>query len=195
MNDDLARELTNDMIVEGYDGLDRYDQCLLDLEKGQGNDDTINLIFREIHTIKGTSGSIGLSKIEKLTHTGENVLDALKEKEINVSSELITTLLKVSDALRTMFRSLETDFTEGDESFEDLVSHLSSFLEKKGESQSTSGWGMFDEEASEPPSDPVAEESADSAQNEATEQASEAGWGIFDEENTEKNDSSCRGNL
>jgi two-component system chemotaxis sensor kinase CheA len=66
MNESLQQELVKDLLVESYEGLDLFDRELLGIEQGQGGSDRLNIIFRVIHTIKGTAGCIGLGRIEKL---------------------------------------------------------------------------------------------------------------------------------
>ena len=39
-----------------------------------------NRIFRAVHTIKGTSGFMGLEQIVHLTHHGEDVLNVLRNR-------------------------------------------------------------------------------------------------------------------
>ncbi|MBK7369831.1 MAG: Hpt domain-containing protein, partial [Candidatus Eisenbacteria bacterium] len=113
MNEDLQKQLINDLLIESFEGLDRFDQYLLDLEKGDGGTETLNGIFRVIHTIKGTSGCIALTRIEKLAHVGENLLSLLRDGKITVKPMMITALLRLSDGLRDMLRTLERDGNEG----------------------------------------------------------------------------------
>src|SRR5271166_373801 len=68
--DDLIREF----LLESYENLDRLDQEFVKLETEPGNLELLKSIFRTIHTIKGTCGFLGFSKLEALTHAGENLL-------------------------------------------------------------------------------------------------------------------------
>lgn len=124
MNDDLHRQLIQDLLLESYEGLDRFDGELLALEEGYSTADTLNNIFRIIHTIKGTSGCLGLGRIERLGHVGENLLSLLRDGRIQVSKEMITVLLALSDALRAMLKALEETGQEGSADHSDLVSRL-----------------------------------------------------------------------
>ena len=112
-SEDLQRQLINDMLIESHEGLDRFDRYLLELEKGSADGETLNAIFRVIHTIKGTSGCLALGRIERVAHVGENLLQLMREGRLKPNRERITTLLSLSDALREMLRNLEHEGTEG----------------------------------------------------------------------------------
>lgn len=42
MNEDLQRQLMQDLLIESFEGLERFDQYLLDLEKGEGGAETLS---------------------------------------------------------------------------------------------------------------------------------------------------------
>ncbi len=128
INDDLQQQLIKDLLIESAEGLDRFDREMLVLEQGQGTPDTLNVIFRVIHTIKGTAGCLGLTKIESVAHVGENLLDALRGGKLAPHPEMITTLLSYADALRAMLRSLEVDGNEGTADYAALLGRLHDLL-------------------------------------------------------------------
>ena len=123
-NDELHKQLIQDLLVESNEGLDRFDQEMLALEKGEATSDTTNVIFRVIHTIKGTAGCLGLSKIESVAHVGENLLSLLREGKITVTPPLITALLSYADALRAMMNCLQNEGNEGTADYSALLQQL-----------------------------------------------------------------------
>jgi two-component system chemotaxis sensor kinase CheA len=145
MNEDLQRQLIHEMLIESYEGLDRFDQYLLDLEQGTADGETLNAIFRVIHTIKGTSGCLALGRIERVAHVGENLLQLMREGRLPVSRERITTLLSLSDALREMLHHLEQDGNEGTTDFGKLTSRLEELTRNESAGEG-SKWGLFDDD-------------------------------------------------
>jgi len=113
MTDKLQQQLINDLLIESFEGLDRFDRELLTLENGAAGPETMNTIFRVIHTIKGTAGCLGLGKIESTAHVGESLLSLLRDGKLHPTSEMVTALLELSDALRGMLRNLEASGSEG----------------------------------------------------------------------------------
>ncbi len=154
MNETLQQDLIKDLLVESHEGLDRFDRELLTLEQGRGGGDTMNTIFRVIHTLKGTAGCLGLANIEKTAHCGENLLSLLREAKIHTTPEMITTLLALSDALRGMLRTLEATGTDGKADHSVLLARLEELQKipaapEKSAASANAAFGLFaDEDAS-----------------------------------------------
>jgi two-component system, chemotaxis family, sensor kinase CheA len=91
-------DVLTSFIAEAQDHLENIEDKILSLEKDL-RDDTVNDIFRSMHTIKGVSSFIGLRRIKTLSHQMETVLDDLRKGTITVVSELIDTLLEGVDLL------------------------------------------------------------------------------------------------
>lgn len=154
IKDELQQQLIKDLLIESAEGLDRFDREMLALEKGAGSPETPNIVFRVIHTIKGTAGCLGLTKIESVAHVGENLLSGLREGKISASPSLIAALLAYADALRQMLRSLETAGNEGDADYSDLLKQLQDLQSGKPvdaavvipQQPEKQVWGLFDDE-------------------------------------------------
>jgi two-component system chemotaxis sensor kinase CheA len=124
MTETLQQELIKDLLLESHEGLDRLDRELLTLEQGQGGSDSMNNIFRVIHTLKGTAGCLGLGQIEHTAHAGENLLSLLRDGKLVITPAMITSLLALSDALRGMLRTLEATGSDGTADHSDLLARL-----------------------------------------------------------------------
>ena len=86
-------EILNVFSVEAREQLEAMEAGLLQLEEGDRDPETINGVFRAAHTIKGGAGVVEIHSVEKFTHVLENVLDRLRNGEIEVSGEMISALL------------------------------------------------------------------------------------------------------
>lgn len=91
-------DVLNSFIAEAQDHLENIEDKILSLEKDL-QEDTVNDIFRSMHTIKGVSSFIGLRRIKTLSHQMETVLDDLRKGASRISSEMIDTLLQGVDQL------------------------------------------------------------------------------------------------
>lgn len=98
-------ETLSSFVSESIEHLDSVETLIVNLESSHDHD-TVNAIFRAMHTIKGVSGFMGFAQITELSHKLENLLDALRGNEIGFSSELIDILLSGSDMLRSMMNVL-----------------------------------------------------------------------------------------
>ena len=117
-------ELLNDFLVESKENLDHLDEELLALEGSPEDSDLINAIFRRLHTIKGVCGFLELKKLESVSHAGETLLGALRANELKVTDHIITLLLTLCDAIRTIVTCIEETKGEGTQSFEQLAAEL-----------------------------------------------------------------------
>jgi two-component system chemotaxis sensor kinase CheA len=66
----------------------------------------LQLLFRAAHTIKGASRAMGFMRLGELTHEMENLLDKLRNAELQVDAEIADALLACLDALTAMHRSI-----------------------------------------------------------------------------------------
>src|SRR5208337_2514178 len=96
----MQQQLIRDLVLESTEALDQFERDLLALENNSSDSDTLNRIFRLIHSIKGTSGCLALHNLEQLAHAGENVLSLLREGKLRAGKELVSKLLAFSDGLR-----------------------------------------------------------------------------------------------
>ncbi len=124
--------IINEFIVESYENLDQLDQDLVGLEQNPGEKNILGSIFRTIHTIKGTCGFIGFSKLESVAHVGENLLSKLRDGELILNPAITSALLAMVDAIRQMLSCIEESQNEGDVDYSELIETLTTLL--KGES-------------------------------------------------------------
>jgi two-component system chemotaxis sensor kinase CheA len=121
---DEMGDIVNDFLVESYENLDQLDRDLVTLEQDPTSRTTLASIFRTIHTIKGTCGFFGFTKLEAVTHAGESLLSRLREGQLQFNSERATGLLALVDAVRQMLSHIETAGQEGEGDYSALVEQL-----------------------------------------------------------------------
>ena len=82
--DPEMKEIVDSFLVETKEILEKLDFDLLELEKRPEDSELLNQIFRSFHTIKGTSGFLGLEKLPNITHECEDLLNKLRKKEVKL---------------------------------------------------------------------------------------------------------------
>jgi two-component system chemotaxis sensor kinase CheA len=85
---------------EAHERLGRIVDTLLALESGSAPADAVDSLFRDIHTIKGSAGMVGLDEVGALAHAMEDVLAGLRSGG-SFEPELTDPLLRAADALRS----------------------------------------------------------------------------------------------
>lgn len=123
-----ADEFVTEFLVESYEGLDQLDRDLVTLEHAGTDKELLARVFRCVHTIKGTCGFLGFSKLESVTHVGENLLAKVRDGSVGITPELTSVLLALVDAIRQMMGSIETSMTEGDADYASLIADLTRLL-------------------------------------------------------------------
>ena len=95
-------------VTESKNILDDLEPLLLSLESAPDDQNTLNTIFRLVHTVKGSSGCLESNALYKFSHHFEDLLSSLKDRRRKASAEVISVLLKGLDVLKEMVGALES---------------------------------------------------------------------------------------
>jgi two-component system, chemotaxis family, sensor kinase CheA len=117
-------DLINEFLVESTENLDRLDSELVKLETDPSSQELLSSIFRTIHTIKGSCGFLGFSKLEKVAHVGESLLSRLRDGKLSLTPEFTSGLLAMVDAIRIMLGAIQTTEQDGNETYPELIETL-----------------------------------------------------------------------
>lgn len=93
-------DIVQAFLVESAEGLDELDRDLVALERDPGSRERLASIFRTIHSIKGTSGFLAFSQLERLAHSGESLLSRLRDGDLVMTPPIASVLLAMVDQLR-----------------------------------------------------------------------------------------------
>lgn len=116
---------------ESHEHLQSLNEGLLSLEENAEDVSVVNEIFRNAHTLKGMSATMGYNKIAELTHEMEDVLDLIRKEQLKLDEDIIDTLFKCLDSLEQMINSVADGESEDVVDVTDLVATLSAI--SKGE--------------------------------------------------------------
>jgi two-component system chemotaxis sensor kinase CheA len=119
-------------IEETKEHLQSLNQCLLKMEKDPEDGSMLNEIFRVAHTLKGMSGTMGFTRMARLTHDMEDVLQALRSNEIKMTPTQIDLLFKCLDALDGYTNMVVETSTEGTEENLPIINALADIIKNKG---------------------------------------------------------------
>jgi two-component system chemotaxis sensor kinase CheA len=97
--------LLETFITEATELIQELEIDVVALEDSKDDEELINRIFRAAHTIKGSGGLVGLTAISDFTHSMESVLDLVRQRELAVTGELVSVLLRAVDLLKAMIKS------------------------------------------------------------------------------------------
>lgn len=116
-------------IDETKEHLQTLSDQLMILEQEPENMDTINEIFRAAHSLKGMAGTMGYTRMQRLTHDMENVFQEIRSGNMKVKPELVDVLFRGLDALEGYLNNILESADEGTEDNEDIINTLNSIAE------------------------------------------------------------------
>ena len=120
----INASLLPDFIDESREHLDEMESLLLQLNDDLGNLTLLDDIFRTMHNVKGASQLTGLDKISRLSHRLEDLLDLLRQGNMQATGDIINLLISGRDRIVTLVSELDTHSEEQTE-VSDLIEVLS----------------------------------------------------------------------
>lgn len=132
--DNAMSDLCETFVAECMDYIDELEPQFIELSKvvESGDDpasmNLMNHIFRLIHTIKGSSGSLGFQNIAALAHRAENLLDLVRHKRIKLTTLRLNLLTRSLDIFRTQLGQVQA--SQSDEGTEHLIKDTCEELDK-----------------------------------------------------------------
>ena len=154
-------------VAESEEGITELNNALLDLESDPDDDEAMDSIFRIAHTLKGNASAMGYESVSELAHEMEDLLDEVREGDIEVDIELMDLLFDSVDYLDAMVGDIAED---GETDID--ASGVEADLREKMETGSVggdSGGGSDDEAAAED-----ADDADDDGEADETEEVDEA---------------------
>ena len=99
-------DLLPEFLAETNEALAELDLALVKLELEPGDQATLSLIFRMVHTIKGTCGFLGLPRLEHVAHAAENVLGRVRDGELAATPGIVSLVLSALDQIKLIVAAL-----------------------------------------------------------------------------------------
>ncbi|WP_027260147.1 chemotaxis protein CheA [Leisingera aquimarina] len=113
--------------------LEATDEGLTAIEGGDHDPETVNAIFRAVHSIKGGAGAFGLDDLVAFAHRFETVFDEVRAGRMELDGKLIQLLLRSSDQLSALVE-VARDGGEIDEAHNDtLLAALDEYIPEEEE--------------------------------------------------------------
>ena len=103
MSDPMA-EIRASFFIECEELLESLFDALQVLSDGQNDDETINIAFRAVHSIKGGAGAFALDDLVDFAHHFETVMDDLRSEKIDVDEALVELFFRCGDILSDLVK-------------------------------------------------------------------------------------------
>ncbi len=103
-NPDPLAEIRASFFIECEELLEALQDGLQDLSESSADNETINVVFRAVHSIKGGAGAFGLEALVRFAHRYETVLDAVRSGDLEADSNTIKLFFRCADHLSDLVR-------------------------------------------------------------------------------------------
>lgn len=118
---DAFFEECEDLLVALSDGL-------ADMREGRADDETVNAVFRSVHSIKGAAGAFSLKAVVGFAHIFETVLDDVRGKKLATDEALLRVLQRAGDILANLVDAARDGLPPDNTQVDPVLQELESFL-------------------------------------------------------------------
>ena len=116
---------------------------LISIGDGMADPDSINAVFRSVHSIKGGAGAFQLGDLVSFAHGFESVLDELRTGRLQAQPDLVRLMLRASDILADLVRAAREGLASGT-AWQGLLRELDAVIQAPGPSEAGPANGMED---------------------------------------------------
>jgi two-component system, chemotaxis family, sensor kinase CheA len=99
--------IVREFLQESRENLDLLERTLLEAEREPGWPEHLMVIFRSVHSIKGSCSFLAFERLEALLHAGETLLDRVRDGRVPQRAEVFTSLLALVDGSRAILQGIE----------------------------------------------------------------------------------------
>jgi two-component system chemotaxis sensor kinase CheA len=92
-------EIKEIFFQECEEQLAELESGLLRLNDGDRDPETVNAVFRAVHSIKGGAGAFGLDDLVSFAHVFETTLDCVRSNKLEPNQDVLKVMLKSADVL------------------------------------------------------------------------------------------------
>ena len=107
---DLSR-FAKAFFEEAQEHLYSLESLLIAVDIHSPDDETLNAIFRAVHSVKGGAAAFGFTALTSFTHEFESLLDRVRKRKLALTKQLVDLCLTSSDIMRRHLAVLEQDET------------------------------------------------------------------------------------
>lgn len=123
---------SEDLLEQLADGLD-------EMSGGEADPETVNAVFRAVHSIKGGAGAFALDAVVRFAHRFENALDALRNDTLQATGPVLDVMMRASDQLAVLLEAARDGAAEDEgNASEPLLADLRALTGEADEAPSNS---------------------------------------------------------
>ena len=102
---DPMAEIKTTFFQECEEQLAELEIGLLAMEAGDHDSETVNAVFRAVHSVKGGAGAFGLDDLVRFAHVFETAMDEVRAGRMVATQEVVKPMLRAADVLADLVRA------------------------------------------------------------------------------------------
>jgi two-component system chemotaxis sensor kinase CheA len=110
---DIDTELLTEFCNESEEHFQHAEQALMALESDPSDTEAVNVVFRAFHTVKGTSGFVGLGCVTELAHKAETFFDRFRKGTLVMEGTYTDLAFEALDMLKEIFGGIGSALASG----------------------------------------------------------------------------------
>ncbi|MFC7249144.1 chemotaxis protein CheA [Halomicroarcula sp. GCM10025324] len=127
-------------IRESEEAITELNNSLLDLESDPSDREAMDSIFRTAHTLKGNFGAMGFDDAANLAHAVEDLLDAMRQGEMDVTPDVMDLVFAGVDQIEVIVNEIEAE-GESQTDTDEMVEQLRTVLGEGAAAAGSTGGG------------------------------------------------------
>lgn len=131
MSDPMA-EIRASFFIECEELLEALQDGLQAMEDGESDDETVNVVFRAVHSIKGGAGAFGLDGLVAFAHRYETAMDEVRSGNITADGEALKTFFQGSDILTDLVRESRDEIPHDQSRIDPVLAQLDALIGDNG---------------------------------------------------------------
>jgi two-component system chemotaxis sensor kinase CheA len=144
---DPMQAIRETFFQECEEQLGELETGLLSMQEGSADNETVNAVFRAVHSIKGGAGAFKLDKLVKFAHVFETTLDKIRNGAMQPSPPVMKSMLRAADVLADLV-TVSRDGGDFDEArSNELIGELNAHCDDKAPAPREEAKAEEDEEA------------------------------------------------
>lgn len=133
--DDELKEILSEFLVEAEEMIELLDQRFISLEADPTNRAMLDEIFRAMHSMKGSGGFLGFTRLVDVAHRAENILNKLRQGDMAVTPAVINVVLEAVDVVKLLMVDIRESGTDTHVEVVDISAKLDNILAGQGPGQ------------------------------------------------------------
>jgi two-component system chemotaxis sensor kinase CheA len=108
---------------------------LLAMDEGNADSETVNAVFRAVHSIKGGAGAFKLAALVQFAHTFETALDHVRSGKLTPSPDMMKVMLRAADVLADLVEASREGKEIDESSYEAVASDVKALTVIEGQAE------------------------------------------------------------